>query len=146
MSVGKIADRSRTRGFSATRRRRTPLGELLPAAKRRPPALLAQVASRNRNTLRRHVALDEFRRATHLEPAKRSHGLEHDERAARVTLEVAELYVACSITTSNASSAQRNQTGETSALPSWRYVVRTAGDGASSRVRTRSTQSATWRF
>jgi hypothetical protein len=45
------------------------------------------------------------------------------------------------MTTSNAPSPQRNQTGETFALPSFRYVVSTAGEGASTSERTRSSQS-----
>src|SRR4051794_30651576 len=44
------------------------------------------------------------------------------------------------ITISNTAPLQRNQTGETSALPSLLYVASTAGDAASSSGRTRSTQ------
>src|SRR5919197_4308584 len=46
------------------------------------------------------------------------------------------------ITISNAPSFQRNQTGVTSALPSFRYVASTAGDGPSSSGRAFSTQSS----
>ena len=35
------------------------------------------------------------------------------------------------MTTSNAPRWKRNQTGDVNALPSFRYVVRTAGEGAS---------------
>jgi hypothetical protein len=38
------------------------------------------------------------------------------------------------MTTSKQPSWNRNQTGELTAVPSLRYVVRTAGDGASSRL------------
>src|SRR5262245_49461823 len=46
------------------------------------------------------------------------------------------------ITISNAPSFQRNQTGDTSALPSRRYVVSTAGEAPSSSERTGSIQAS----
>jgi hypothetical protein len=46
------------------------------------------------------------------------------------------------MTTSNASSLQRNQTGETRTLPSLRYVVNTAAEGSSTNERTRASQSS----
>ena len=85
------------------------------------------------------VAFDQLAGAAHLDAAERSNGLEDDEHAPWVCRQVAgSLRSPLAITTSNPPSCQRNHTGETSALPSFRYVVNTAGEGASRSDRTSS--------
>ena len=101
----------------------------------------SEIAPRDGRSHRTDVAFEQLAHPSHLNAAERPNRFEHNENAPWVTRQVAKLEIALGITTSNPASLQRNHTGETSAPPSFRYVVNTAGEGASRSERTPSIKS-----
>ena len=126
--AGRIADRSQTRGLSQASRSKTPGVDFLSATNRAPsraPRYRSAMAARTEPTS--HSTNSLTPRTSMPRKGRTASKTTRTHRGSRARWR--SLRSPLAITTSNRSSLQRNQTGETSALPSFRYVVKTAGRG-----------------
>src|SRR4051794_12186876 len=131
-----MADRSQLLAAATGNRNTVPRG--FPLVGESSSALITEVAARDRQTNLRDVSCDQLWLGRDANTAERGTASNTTRTQPGRRARCLSLMSPCATTTSTASSSYRNQTGDVAADPSRRYVVKTAGAGASSRERRRS--------